>query len=160
MTSQLVTYFTAEKQEALLFMLVGIAAIAVSLWLWKTGNDYRAMGFPLVAIAAIQIVVGASVYFRTDSQLASLEQQYQASPAEMAQAEIPRMDTVIKNFKTYKVIEIVLLLTGIGITLITTAWTPYAIGVGLIIQAGLMLALDLFAEKRAEVYMDWLQTLA
>lgn len=156
---QLIEYFSAEKQESLLFMLAGFAAIAVSAWLWKTGNDYRAMGFPLVAIAVIQIVVGASVYFRTDAQVADLQTQYEASPTAMAEAEIPRMQTVIKNFKTYKVIEIILLLTGIGITLYTTAWTPYAIGVGLIAQSSIMLVLDLFAEKRAEVYMNWLQGL-
>lgn len=156
---EILQYFTAEKQESLLFMIIGVIAIALSAWLWLTGNDYRTMAFPLVAIAAIQIIVGSSVYFRTDAQVADVQQQYEQAPTEMAQNEIPRMETVVKNFKIYKWVEIALLITGIVICFVTTGYTAYAIGIGLIAQSAIMLVLDLFAEKRAEVYLDFLRSL-
>lgn len=57
-----ITYFSAEKRESLLFLLVGVAAIAASVLLWRTGSPWRGMAWPLSAIALIQIVVGSTVY--------------------------------------------------------------------------------------------------
>jgi len=154
MDEHLAPYFTAEKREALLFMLVGVAALAVSAWLFVSGDRYRGMMYPLAAIAAIQIVVGSTVSFRTDAQLLALKVQYQDAPAAFKADETQRMDTVVKNFRIYKWIEILLLTTGIVLTFAlrrSDLW--YAVGIGLIIQASLMLVLDLFAERRADEYL-------
>ncbi|MEK7671640.1 MAG: hypothetical protein AAB344_05400, partial [Bacteroidota bacterium] len=69
MAETILNYFTAEKNESLLFMLLGVAAIAISIYFWMSGNPYKGMMYPLVAIALIQIVVGGTVYFRTDDQV-------------------------------------------------------------------------------------------
>jgi hypothetical protein len=150
----LVGYFAAEKSEAGLFMAVGIAAVAASAWLWLGGSAYKAMAYPLIAIAAIQLVVGATVFFRTDAQVAALQAQYGADRAAFKAAETPRMEAVVRNFRLYKGIEIALLATGILLTFLlrhSDAW--YAVGIGLIIQSSLMLVLDLFAERRADEYL-------
>ncbi len=149
-------YFTAEKQEALLFMLVGMVAIGVSWWLWKTGSRYKAMAYPLIAVALIQLVVGSTVYFRTSGQMAALQAQLQQDSAAFKAEEIERMEVVVKNFKIYKWIEIALLGLGLALT-----WAKrggghwHAVGVGLLIQASLMLLLDLFAERRADEYLKF-----
>lgn len=69
---QVVRYFTEEKVESAVFVLVGVAAIAVSVWLWRTGSSYRGMAYPLVAMALIQLVVGGTVFLRTEGQVAAL----------------------------------------------------------------------------------------
>jgi hypothetical protein len=150
----MLSYFTAEKQESLLFILVGLIAIGLGIWLWMNGHRLRSMAFPLVAVAAIQIVVGASVYMRTDGQVAALSVQREAAPAVMQTDEKARMAIVMKNFGLYKIIEIVLL--GIGIALVLfmrSSDMAVGIGAGLIIQSAFMLTLDMFAEFRAETYI-------
>jgi len=72
-------YFGAEKNESLLFIAVGVVACCVAVWLWSQGHRLKTMAFPLVAVAAIQVVVGGSVYFRTDSQVAQLQQKLSAA---------------------------------------------------------------------------------
>lgn len=161
MEQHLIPYFIAEKQEALLFMLVGFMALAASAWLFKAGGSYKGMLYPLAAIALIQIVVGSSVYFRTDAQVATLSAQYQADPAGFKTEETHRMQVVVKNFVLYRWIEIGLLATGIFLMLGLrhhSLW--HAVGVGLGIQSALMLALDYFAERRAAEYLQFVLEIA
>ena len=161
MHAAIVTYFAAEKRESLLFMLVGFAAITAAVFLWRTGSPYRGMAYPLVAIALIQIVVGSTVYFRTDAQTVGLHQQLAGDPAAYVAAELPRMETVRRSFAIYKVIEIVLLVAGVaGYFLLRGRGTLFAVSLGLMLQSSLMLALDLVAERRADVYIEQIRRLA
>jgi hypothetical protein len=147
-------YFLAEKSESLLFIAVGGFSIAIAVWLWRDGHRLKAMAFPLVAIALIQLVVGASVYFRTDAQLAQLSRQSTAAPAEFKQAETSRMQVVMRNFKLYRWIEVVLLAVGVLlIAALPRHDVAVAIGGGLVLQSAFMLLLDLFAEARGQDYM-------
>ena len=160
MPASAIDYFAAEKNEAALFMLIGVAAIALSIYLCISGNAYRTIAFPLVAIALIQLVVGGSVFFRTDGQVDALTQEYEASVAAYTEAEIERMEPVMNNFQIYKSIEIVLLLSGIILSfLFRQNMTWYAIAIGLIAQSAIMLILDLFAEKRGDMYLEFLRQL-
>jgi len=43
MQEQLVRYFGAEKAESWLFILAGVAAVSLSVWLLRTGSSYRGM---------------------------------------------------------------------------------------------------------------------
>ncbi len=158
MHQHLLNYFTAEKQESLFFILVGGAAIVISIFLWKNESSYKPMIYPLIAIALIQIIVGGSVYFRTDSQIAALAKQFQEHPAQYRTEETVRMTVVNKNFTLYKYIEITLLSIGIILTFVVSRSNDwYAIAIGLIIQSGLMLVMDLFAERRAHEYLEKIQ---
>jgi len=98
------TYFTAEKNESLIFIMFGILTIGFSVYaLLKWGDVfYRGFAVPATLIGIIQIVVGSTVYIRTDKQLHELETHYQQDKAAFAKAETPRMDAVIKNFSIYK----------------------------------------------------------
>ena len=160
MQEQMVRYFSEEKSESWLFILVGLAAIAASVWLLRTGSSYRGMAYPLIAVALIQLVVGGAVAFRTDGQVAALTAQLAASPAAFQGAEVPRMEGVMRNFQLYKAIEVGLLLVGVALTLVfRRKELVYGIGMGLVIQASLMLVLDLFAEKRGEEYLAAMRAL-
>ena len=146
-------YFIAEKVESLLFMLVGAAAIALSVVLYRRRSTLRGMGGPLIAIALIQLVVGSTVYLRSDAQIAQLQQQFRAAPASFKSVETQRMKAVIGNFELYKRIEIGLLALGMAIVVLLRRrefW--FAFGLGLVLQSAFMLLLDFFAEQRAHDY--------
>lgn len=154
-------YFTAEKQESLLFMLVGAFAIAVAIWLWLNGHRLKSIAYPLIAIALIQLVVGSSVYFRTDNQLAQLRDKLATAPAATTQAELTRMNVVMQGFSLYKTIEIALLIVGAGLlALMQRSDFAAGIGAGLVVQSAFMLCLDMFAEARGQDYVKALRAAA
>ena len=160
MIEEMGSYFTAEKQESLLFIAVGLVALGIGAWLWMNGHRLKSMAYPLVAIALIQMVVGVSVYLRTDAQLSTLSVQLQTNPAVLKAEETGRMQTVMKNFSIYKAIEMVLLVLGVGmIAFLQRSDMAAGIGVGLILQAAFMLALDIFAEARGADYLSALHAI-
>ena len=160
MQEQMVRYFSEEKAESWLFILVGVVALGASVWLLRTGSSYRGMAYPLIAVGLIQLVVGGSVAFRTDAQVAALTAQLASSPSAFQLAEVPRMEVVMRNFALYKGIELALLLVGVALTYaFRQKELVYGIGVGLVMQASLMLVLDLFAERRGDEYLSALRAL-
>jgi membrane protein YdbS with pleckstrin-like domain len=152
-------YFLAEKQESLIFLAVGLLATGIGLWLWMNGHRLKSMAYPLVAIALLQMVVGATVNLRTDTQLATLSAQLQANPAAFKAEETTRMQTVMKNFSVYKAVEMLLLVFGVGIL---AFWQRHdlvaGIGIGLVLQAAFTLTLDIFAEARGADYLAFIRS--
>lgn len=161
MINQMNSYFGAEKQESLIFVAVGLVAIGISVWLWLNGHRLKSMAYPLVVIALMQIVVGASIYLRTETQLSNLSAQLAANPAALKAEETTRMQTVMKNFSMYKAVEMVLLIVGVGmIAFMQRHDIAAGIGVGLVLQAAFTLTLDIFAEARGSDYLSAIRSLA
>jgi hypothetical protein len=151
------TYFTAEKNESLIFILFGILTIGFSVYaLLKWGDSfYRGFAVPAILIGVIQIVVGGTVYFRTDRQINQLETLYQKNKTAFAKAETPRMDTVMKNFSLYKKVEVAFVVIGLLLIFFAPSkgfWL--GIGVGMLLQGALMLTADIFAERRGVIYIE------
>lgn len=151
-------YFIAEKQESLLFLGIGIAAIVVALlgvFVWKT-QFWKGASIPLILIAILQIIVGFTVYNRSDADRTRVVYALDMNPTELKEKELPRMETVNKNFVIYRYVEIALLLVGLVLMALYKNTIDkqfiYGIAVALAIQAALMLGADYFAEKRALLY--------
>lgn len=161
MINQMNSYFGAEKQESLIFVAVGLVAIGISVWLWMSGHRLKSTAYPLVAIALMQMVVGGSVYLRTETQLSNLSAQLVANPRALKAEETTRMQTVMKNFSIYKAVEMVLLIVGVGmIAFLQRHDIAAGIGVGLVLQAAFTLTLDIFAEARGADYLSAIRSLA
>ena len=146
-------YFVAEKHTALLWMLVGAAAIVLAAWLLRRRSAWRGMAGPLVAVALIQLAVGATVYLRSDAQSAQRQQSHREDAARFKAVEATRIRTVIADLERYKAIEISVLALGMAVVVLLRN-RPFwlAFGFGLVLQAGLMLALDFIAAARAQTY--------
>jgi hypothetical protein len=151
------TYFTAEKNESLIFILFGILTIGFSVYaLLKWGDAfYRGFAIPVILVGIIQLVVGSTVYFRTDKQINQLETVYQQDKTAFAKAEKPRMDIVMKNFSLYKKVEIAFVVIGLLlIVFLTTKEFWLGLGVGMLLQGAFMLTADVFAERRGNEYSN------
>jgi GTP cyclohydrolase II len=158
MIKEMTDYFAGEKQESLLFIAVGLIAICIATWLWTNGHRLRFMAIPLVTVALMQLVVGSTVYLRTESQVQGLMAQSQNAPAQFKQDEVSRIQTVMKNFNIYKTIEMILLVLGVGLIAFLQRFDVAAgIGAGLVLQAAFTLALDMFAEARGQDYLSTLK---
>ncbi len=162
-------YFIAEKQESLLFLIVGVVAVllAVVCWFFIKSNPifFKGAVIPLLAIGLIQMVVGYSVYSRTDKQKADIAYNIGMEPVNyVKQTELPRMKTVMKNFVIYRWVEIAFIITGLVLIFLFKSnpdksfW--YGFGIALAIQAIIMLGADYFAEKRGKLYVNELEKIA
>jgi hypothetical protein len=146
-------YFGAEQWTGALFVVVGALAIALAWWLLRRRSRLRGMAIPLVAVALLQLAVGTTVWLRSDAQRAGLQQQALEAPAEFKRQETARLRSVIARFELYRRIEIGLLALGMAIVvLLRNREFWFAFGLGLVLQSGLVLALDHVAAARAQGY--------
>lgn len=156
-------YFLAEKQESLLFLIIGIAAIiiaVVGIFIWKT-QTWKGAAIPLIIIALIQITVGYTVYKRSDKDRVRVVYALDMNPDDLKTKELPRMEAVNKNFLIYRYVEIALLTIGILLAFYfrdnveKQLWM--GLGIALALQSFIMLGADFFAEKRAITYTQQLK---
>jgi uncharacterized membrane protein HdeD (DUF308 family) len=156
-------YFIAEKQESLLFLVIGIIAIilAIAFYFFIKSAFYKGAAFPLVIIGVIQLVAGLTVYQRSDADRIRNVYAYDMNPEQLKLEELPRMEKVNRNFLVYRWLEIALIAVGLIIIFMAgkNAGRPFWYGFGLIllIQATLMLGADYFAAKRGLQYTDGLK---
>jgi uncharacterized membrane protein len=151
-------YFNAEKNESLLFILLGICAIitAIVFFFYLKNNWYKGAAIPLLVVGLMHLVVGTIIYNRSDKDRLRNVYAFDMNPEELRNKEIPRMEVVNKNFVVYRYTEIVLLLAGLGLFFYFNPnpdkrfWV--GLGIALAIEAAVSLGADYFAEKRANVY--------
>jgi hypothetical protein len=123
---------------------------------------YKGAAIPLLLIGLLLGVVGFTVYKRSDADRIRVVYAYDLNPSALKQKEIPRMETVMKNFVVYRYIEITLALVGIGLffffknNIDQQFWK--GLGLSLAIMALIALSADYFAEKRGAVYLDELRS--
>lgn len=157
-------YFNAEKAESLLFLGIGIAAIIAALVFFfavKT-QFFKGAAIPFVLVGLMLGVVGFTVYKRSDSDRIRNVYAYDLNPSELKEKEIPRMETVMKNFVIYRYTEILLSILGLGLFFFFRTnmdkqfWA--GVGIALFVMAVLALGADYFAEKRGHVYLNGLKS--
>lgn len=156
-------YFNAEKAESLLFLGIGVAAVITALIFFfylKTGF-YKGAAIPLVLVGLLLGVVGYTVYVRSDEDRIRNVYAYDLNPGELKEKEIPRMETVMKNFILYRYTEITLAIIGMGLFFFfrnhesQVFWK--GLGLSLFMMALIALSADYFAEKRGAVYLKGLK---
>jgi hypothetical protein len=156
----LLRYFDGEKQAGSLAILLGALSIAFAGWLFRGASPFRAMLVPLVIFGLIQVGVGIGLHARTPAQVAALEAGLRGDFTKERAGEIERMRRVQRNFGTLKIAWIVILMAGVSLVM-GMARRPVAVGVGmaLAIHAAVMLAFDVFAERRGSAYLEYLEGL-
>lgn len=154
-------YFNAEKSESLIFIIAGLLAVIIGVWFLFVIKKpfYNGVAFSITAIAIVQLTVGYSVYARSPEDIIRVNQIVKNDQAKIHAQEIPRMKTVMKNFMIYKIIEIVFVVAGLLFWIVFKSGLLSGIGLGLFIQALLMLVFDLFAESRGKIYISFLESL-
>ncbi len=158
-------YFIAEKQESLLFLVIGIVALvlAIAFFFFLKTNFYKGAAIPLIVIGLVQIASGYTLYKRSDEDRVRNVYAHDMNPDQLKNEELPRMKVVNRNFIIYRWIEISCVLAAALLIFFyksnpgKTFW--YGVGVTLAIQAALMLGADYFAEKRANIYSKGLESL-
>lgn len=155
-------YFIAEKQESLLFIIIGAVAFLLSVMLFffikSNPSFFKGAAIPLMVIGLILGVVGYTVYFRSNKQRLDVAYNIGIEPGIFINSqELPRMRTVMKNFIIYRYTEIALAVAGIILFFYFRTNTDRqfwaGLGMTLTIMALTALFADYFAEKRGSLYI-------
>lgn len=154
MQQQLHAYFEGEKLGGLAFGLTGVFAVLAAIGVWRYAAGYRAMLWPLLLVAGVELAVCVGLQVRTGPQVARLEAQLQRDPAGFYADEGRRMAGVMRNFKVIEVVELLALATGIAMAfLLSHREAAFAVALGLILQSSAMLVGDFAAERRGRAYV-------
>ena len=158
----IVKYFTGERVESFLFLGLGILGLAIAiffLFILKT-SFLKGVAIPFLLVSFLEIVVGVTLIYRSPKDIIRVE-TYLSEKNEMIQKEeIPRMESVMRNFVIFRYTEITLIIFGIILMYgFRQNLLLNGIGLGLFIQSSLVLLLDFFAERRGEVYLAYLKTI-
>ena len=153
------TYFRGEKSEAALILLAGALSLVAALWLWFSVREPFARGLAasLLLTAALGLGVGGGVYFRTDAQVAGLQQLQREAPARFAAEEGSRIRQVVKSFGIYRVGYAAAVLVALLFVFVVGKPLFHGLAVGLLILAALGLTIDYYAEARAIEYAQGLE---
>lgn len=149
------SYFEQEKTAALIGMGGATVAGGTGAFLVTQGDLSKGIGYSLIGIGAIGLVVGGTVYFRTDGQREKLEKQLETAPLEYKKFEGARMERVITQFTILKIGELSIFAGGVATTVVGVtqkADLTTGIGIGLALDAVLLLLFDYFADARAQTY--------
>lgn len=157
-------YFTAEKQESFIFLLIGSLAIlgALIFFLVIKESFYKGAAIPLLLVGLLLCIVGFTVYRRSDEDRKRNVYAYDMNPAHFKNTELPRMKVVMKNFVIYTWAEVLLLLAGAGLYIYFIRdfnhdfWRGF--GLSLAVMAIIALVADRFAIIRGRTYtkgVEW-----
>jgi hypothetical protein len=156
-------YFIAEKQESLVFMVIGLIAVLLALifYFMIKSPSYRGSAQPLLILGLIQAIAGYSVYVKSDDQRISQVYAYDMNPDQLKTVELTRMRKVTANFKIYRLVEIIAFITGLLLIFFyrnapeKLFWLGF--GISLTVMAAELFIADYIAEKRAVQYVELLE---
>jgi uncharacterized protein HemX len=154
-------YISGEKAEAFWILAAGVLSLFGALVLWFVARDHfsRGLALALLLMAGLGLSVGGTVYFRSDEQSRQLVAQQRANPAQFAAEEGPRIQQVVRSFAQYRIGYAAAVLLALFFVFVMGKPSQHGFAVGLLLLAALGLAIDFFAARRAEQYMQALQAL-
>ena len=156
----IIKYFNGEKNESYVFILIGILAFAMALYFIFVlkSSFWKGVAIPFIIVAMLEFIVGYTIVKRSHNDIERVETFVKNQAQNIKTEEIPRMDKVLSNFVIYRYVEIVLIILGIVLMYSSMNDTfGRGIGLGLFIQASIVLSLDFFAERRGHIYMEYLK---
>ena len=156
-------YFIAEKQESLVFLIIGLAALLLALvfYLMVKTQISRGAALPLLVLGLVQAVAGYAVYVRSDDQRISQVYAYDMNPDQLKTIELTRMRKVKTNFTIYRWVEISAFIVGIILIILFRDpsgkffWLGF--GISLTLMAAELFTADFIAERRAVYYTSLLE---
>lgn len=151
-------YFLAEKQSALMILIIGAVAILIGLiffFIFKS-SLFKGAAIPLLALGIMECVVGYSIQKRSDDDRVKLVYAYDMNPQQLKTEELPRLQDVNKKFIIYQAVEVGFVLAGIILMLLYNGISERSFWVGfgltLVIQGVLLFGMETMAAQRAKEY--------
>lgn len=158
MQDALTAYFTGEKNAGLVLATLGLIGLAAAVGFWPTRWGLRSFAVTLAVLAVIEIAIGVGLYLRTGPQVNSLLTLFASGAARFYTEEGARMARVQRTFVVVQYVEVaVIVLAAMTALVLKRRVTISGIAFGLLLNAALLLAFDVIAERRGATYLATLE---
>ena len=156
------TYFNLEKQGGMLICFNGLLAFfgaGYFLCGYSQSSFYIGMAWPLLIVAVVQIIAGAYIYWKSPKDIERVEGYFNNDAIRLKSDELVRIKKVINSFVRYVRMQVFICIVGVLMIIFTHDGSNLlmGIGVGLLVQGGIMLMFDYLAERRAGEYCRQLE---
>lgn len=156
------TYFDGERRGTIGFIAAGSGLVAAAgvMVAFDQPAELRAAAYPMLALGAVQLIVGAVFHSRGKRKVAELDALFETDREAFLLEERARMDGVRKTFLGALIAESVLTVGGLVTGIVgVTQDIPFAtgFGFGLAGSAGVALGLDTWGAIRARSYRETLE---
>jgi hypothetical protein len=155
MHDALTVYFNGEKSAGLVLAGLATTAIVFASLLFRAGGGFRSFATTLVLLALAEAALGVGLHARTGPQVRGLEDQLRSDSPSFYSAERARMARVQRNFVLVEYVEALLIVTtALAALFLKTHSGLLGVALGLLINGSVLLAFDLFAERRGAEYLE------
>ncbi len=134
-------------------------AISCYLLFLKASSYWTGFAIPFILVSVLDIVAGISLIYQRPNDIIHVENYIKKEPGKIKTDEIPRMEKVMKNFVFYRYLEVALIFLGVILSFVS-ADEGFWRGLGLFIQASIVLTLDYFAERRGFIFIAYLNSIS
>ena len=154
MNEAIATYFSGEKNGGLVLAGVGLAMLITAVVLFPARLELRSFAITVGVWSLLQLGIGIGLFVKTDAQVGALQSQLATSREAMTATELPRMEKVQQNFVLLEIVWVAMVVIGALV-----AWrmkehpTVSGIALGVLINASVLLAFDIVAERRGATYL-------
>lgn len=152
------TYFEGEKNAGLFAAALGLVVLLGAAMLFPARLELRPLAYTLAVWGVLELAVGVGLYVKTGPQVARLLAQLASDPSALHAAELPRMIRVQRNFVVLEFVWIALIVGSATVGVwFKSRFSVSAVALGILVNAALLLAFDLVAERRGAVYLAALE---
>ncbi|HSE40462.1 MAG TPA: hypothetical protein VLH08_06810 [Acidobacteriota bacterium] len=153
------TYFAGEKNAALVILGIGLLGLIAAFIFFQPRFALRSFAITLAIFAFIEIAIGVGLFVRTGPQVKGLIAEFEKNTSAYVSSESERMIRVQKNFVIIQYVELFfILLTAILAITFKKRISISGIALAFLVNAAILLAFDIVAERRGERYLTEIQT--
>ena len=155
-------YFNGEKWQCLIGALISLLSLAFAIYLVKKSAPFhKGISYPFFVLSPALLLICIAIIIRSPSDLERVSNFLKQSPEKISSDELPRMQKVMANFEIIENVELAIIAIGLFLLIFFRKNPKVAgIGLGIAMQALLLLCFDLLAEKRGAIYLEFLMQLS
>ncbi|MFC1834253.1 hypothetical protein ACFL2Q_05905 [Thermodesulfobacteriota bacterium] len=157
--NHMLVYFNSEKTLGVLSIPMGAGVLILSGFVWYSHRDALASGMivPLAIFGIVAVAGGTLLVHRTDKQMEQLTQLFQEDKRAFVEQELPRMEKVNANWPRLKVAYAIVVIVSLAVLFFVNKEWFTGLAMALILMSAILLIVDVFAEKRAVIYTEYIR---
>ncbi|MEN0045554.1 MAG: hypothetical protein AAF806_00705 [Bacteroidota bacterium] len=159
----IINFYKAERKEAVFMLLWGmmITGVVVGVLFWTDEIFWKAMGFSVLPLSFLQLLTGIRNLFFVNKKRSNFLSIVKEDFKEAVEKEKLRILNSQIRLRVYRIIEQILFFLGflfmfLGGVLGLSVFLAGS-GIGIMLQAAVLLIQDLFAEWRTSLYLEELE---
>lgn len=149
-------YYEGERRSGWLWGGFGIAGLGTGIGLAAAQKDFTTgLAGPLIGFGALQTTIGILTLARGPGRIRGIDEELKVDARAFRAHDLERIQRINKAFVALGVVESILLVSGaivLGAGASKDVDSVRGLGLGIAIEAGVMLLCDSFAHTRAERY--------